>query len=128
MQTPDLNPCRGSKLQDYVFMFAYESPFDVEINERKTTPWEWEAVESFGFYRVRSSTKSAAASWGREIADWYVMKLFGDTAPGRWSSTGGQGWIDEGEHDPLPPDTLESPILSEGHYPSFQVLHEWLAG
>jgi hypothetical protein len=111
-------------LRDFLYKFEYEDP---ETALRNGVLADAEYLP--GYMKIRARDGEAALAWGRVLADWLVMHLFGDPEPGRWSRTIGSDHL----WDALPP--YRAPLMdlvwgsdpiTAGEYPSLASLRKGL--
>ena len=107
-------------MRDYIYRFDFEDPRTAARNkamgheEYKTR-----------YLKIRASTSADAMAWGRVLADWLIMHLFGDPKPGRWSQTIGvdEVWNSLPRHRPPLLDRIwASQPIAVGEYPALHAL------
>jgi hypothetical protein len=104
-------------MNKYLFVFGYEGPEDLAVNNRLGTDYE-SSRQLF----VIAKTEADALSWGQEIAKWYVCQLYGDDTSG-WKKENYATWIethpDAYTMSMIAEDVGWVPVVKYGEYPSF---------
>jgi len=107
-------------MQDFIYKFDYEDPQAAARNRGS------DQQDYFTTYlKIRADGEAKALAWGRILADWLVMHLFGDPSPGRWSRTIGadEVWSALPRHRPPVLDRIwASKSITAGEYPDLQAL------
>lgn len=107
-------------MQDFIYKFEYEDP---EAARRNAASGHEDYFTNY--LKIRAEDSTRALVWGKVLADWLVMHLFGDRKPGRWSETIGADDL----WDALPryrPPLLDriwaSEAIEDGEYPDVSAL------
>lgn len=107
-------------MQDFIYRFDYEDPRAAARNR------DSDQQDYFTTYlKIRANGAEAALAWGRVLADWMVMHLFGDPRPGRWSQTiaADEVWDALPRHRPPVLDRIwASKSIPAGEYPDLEGL------
>lgn len=107
-------------MRDFIYRFDYEDPASAARNLKLDQ-------EDYitGYLKIRASREADALAWGRTLADWLVMHLFGDSKPGRWSKSIGSDelWSTLSAYTtPLLDRVAASEAIVVGHYPNLDDL------
>jgi len=112
-------------MQDFIYRFEFEDPRQAELNRAMGDHEEYQP----GYLKIRANTRADALAWGKVLADWLVMHLFGDPKPGRWSQTIGADelWDSLPRHRPPLLDRIwASRPIAVGEYPDLHALLDLL--
>jgi hypothetical protein len=104
--------------EEYLFVFAYESPMIRSANERREN-----YEEQIGAFRISAESERRALAWGRELARWYADELFGK-GKGNWSDSNYQSWIEPKPEKKLEKFAKSFAVVAFGEYPDINVIRK----
>jgi hypothetical protein len=97
--------------KEYLFIFGYE-----DVEEKKANDAQGTDFESSAFVRIVASGEQQALEWGREIADHFIARLYGDPTKS-WKREGFAAWIEQSPEEHLRQSWETIPVVRVGEYP-----------